>query len=306
MNRFDYRLLAKRKGWEKPVHPNLTLAKPLLSSVIYYNYLLGMQPELTPSGMFEEPEKSQVYLDLIQHGAIASTEEKVHSIYSHNDYEYQTYKFAVHSNAYNNDLPDANAIIHTLKGLKKVCPELHSHATEGSTKYLRIDRDLANCKFDLGAFNCSSVVSSLGELYCKIELYLGQKGSRKYRILYLYLTPDSKIKIYTNHYSARVNKCVLKSILSKLGKHSNWTPGGIPSLYKQLLISVLYGIYRETGDLFDFVMSSPKEQQRSIIREGLLAGLNSKSIKPPQDGSLTDLIASIAERVTWVKYEKEE
>ena len=266
-----------------------------------------MQPELTPSGMFEDPEKSQVYLDLIQHGAISSTEEKVHSMYLHNDYEYQTYAHAVSANKFNKDHPNDNAIIHTLRDLSKVCPALHSHATEGSTKYLRIDRDLANCKFDLGAFNCSSVVSSLGEMYCKIELYLGHKGSRKYRILYLYLTPYSKIKIYTNHYSTCINKCVLKSVLSNLGKNNNWTlPGARPSLYKQLLISVLYGIYRETGDLFDFVLSSAKEQQSSIIKEGLLAGLNSKSIKPPQDGSLTDLIASIAERVTWVKSDKEE
>ena len=300
MNRFDYLLLSKVKGW---YNTSVTFPEPLLSSVIYYNYLLGMQPELSPAGMFAEPEKSQVYLDLIQHGAIASTEEKVHAIYSHNDYEYQTYAHAVSTNSFNRDLPEANAIIHTLKGLRKVCPKLYSHATEGTTKYLRVDRDLSNCKFEAGVFNCSSVVSSLGEMYCKIELYLGDKGSRKYKMFYIYLTPESKIKIYTNNWR---DKQLLKSILSKLGRHSNWSPGSRPSLYKQLLMSVLYGIYRDTGDLFDFVLSSAKEQQRSIIREGLLVGLNSKCIKPPQDGSLTDLISTIAERVTWVKSNQEE
>ena len=71
--------------------------------------------------------------------------------------------------------------------------------------------------------------------------------------------------------------------------------------YKLILVKVLFNLLNATGDVFDFALSMSKEQQCSVVKEGLWAGLVS-SIKHPQDGSITDLLGCIADKVTYGSY----
>lgn len=304
LNRFDNTLVYQAKGWDSHSPTRYEYfgqkSRPVLSSEVYYNHLLGMQEELTPEGMFDDPEKAQVYLDLIKYGAVGSTLEEI-CVFFHRDVRsLLNYKDACEmiGSPY---FTVSKLIKEVIGDFKHVSPNLFHHAVDPHTLYLAVDPDPVTAEYyegyhqKNGAINLSTVVSSLGEIYSKVEVHPKDYSKKE---VYLYMSSLGKIKFFTR---GKVSKVDLRSIINFIGHKRKWSHGSTPTTYKLILMSILYSIYRESGDLFDFVLSSSEEQQLSIVREGLSSGLNSKYIKPPQDGSLTDLIACIAERVTWEK-----
>ena len=71
-NRYDYELLKPQVTTWDESSTHIFNHRPLLSTDLYYAHLLGCIDELTPAGMFAEPEKSQVYLDLLRKGCIGA------------------------------------------------------------------------------------------------------------------------------------------------------------------------------------------------------------------------------------------
>lgn len=271
--------------------------RPLLSTDLYYAYLLGNVDELTPAGMFAEPEKSQVYLDVLQKGCIGADLTTILLTAFESAYTYQEVMDLWKEDALHLQL-GARCINDVWDSLRKLNRNLYDELTKKKhTKYFLIGQPENSKAGTYGVLDTTTIVSSLGEVFIKSDIY-GSSRERKPRCLFMYVDSDANINIMTD---GRSTKHEVKQHIKHLIQSTPFTHGS--NAYKLILVKVLFNVLEESGSLFDFPLQVSKEQQCSIVKEGLWAGLVS-SIKHPQDGSITDLLSCIADKVTYGSYYK--
>ena len=299
-NNFDYSLMEATTTWNEDSN-HIFSTRPLLSTDLYYNYLLGAVKELTPAGMFEFPEKSQVYLDLLRNGCIGTDMGTLMLSLHDKAYSYSEVKEIMNSGMIH-VTKNASVIRNVFKELRELSEDLHSRLAGTLCSYIPIgEPEVIRTGGASGVIDCTILVSSLGEVLIKCTIFsdlLYKKYTDKPRALFIYVDTLCNINILTDGRSSKQEiKQYLKNILQLSAfKYEN-------NVYKLVLVKVLFNVLETSGDMFDFALQMSKEQQCSIVREGIWAGLVS-SIKHPQDGSITDLLSCIANKVTYGSYYK--
>lgn len=300
LNYHDGKLLKSIAATWDQDSPHIFSTKPLLSTDLYYSYLLGSVYELTPAGMFAEPEKSQVYLDLLAKGCIGASPEALDIATlgygcTYKDITQTWVEAMLHANS------PALAIKDMFESVRRLNKDLFGELTSKDTTYITIGGGRKTYKpYRTGEMHISIIVSSLGEIIITCEiLNRNREKSIKPRSLILYVSTDASIHVMTD---GRSTKEEVKSQIKNLIYGDSITNVGA-NIHKLILVKILFNILETSGDLFDFAMDISREQKCQLVKEGILAGLSS-SIKPTQDGSITDLLGCIAEKVTYGSYYK--
>ena len=278
--------------------------RPLLSTDLYYKWISKQVECLTPSGMFEYPEKSQIYLEVIKKGAINASKL---SLLSTNRYQFFSY-----SELFNNEetrvypmgFPsnESSRIKATFKNIKKFNIDLFNKFSTTDINFILVGRNSFVGNF--GGYSqlsseflmSTTLVSSIGELLVQCELYT--KSISKANLLYIYIDTEFNVRVMTEH---KIKIRDIKYIIKYVVENTSFTHG--TQIYKLILTKALFTVLEKTGELFDFALNMSKEQQCSLVKEALWAGFGS-GISAPQDGSLTDLLAYISSKVTLETYTK--
>ena len=263
---------------------------PILSPEIYYKYMLGTLDAISPIAMFDSPEKSQVYLDIIHHGAINAPVDRIVSLFG--QYEILTLRQAWETESMHHMLNSARTVKEVLRAFKDVARSVHNHIVEDDeTRYFpTLDAETRRWEGDSPLVSSKALITSRGELLVKLDYYTSERGRDT---ALMYLTDKGDLRFLIEY---PMDKRTLKHIFKTVCAQGKKT--GLPRV---IYNKILYSMYEESGDLFDFAMDISWEQRRNILVEGVSAGFSS-GIKHPQDGSITDLIASIANKVTMETY----
>lgn len=204
-----------------------------------------------------------------------------------------------------------NNIGDTLEVVRKYAPERYKELSSADVHYfLSVQDKLAggdSIRTDPLArieHTAQCLVSTNGGMLIDVKTHAIKSWSRaapKHMQSLIYVTPQGRIEYYYQEdpdLGLDVKISGMPELEALMGRDST---SAIVAFWH-----ILYTILREDGSLFDFVQHLSSEQVGHLMYESMLAAQSPvPGIKAPQDGSLTDLIHTIASRVDLIPIAKE-
>jgi hypothetical protein len=191
------------------------------------------------------------------------------------------------------------SVVNMLDSLKKISTCLPSKVVPPlGTYYVPISLEISlYAKHRADLFNSMCLAGSDGTLLWKSTYSdnYKQKIFIAEPCMYFILTPSLDIYVVLRESSKRYTRIIEEEF---------YPPG---TVNKAILWSILYGMLEYDGTVFDFVPGLMLPQIESIISEALLMGIKSDpaDLEHEEDGSITDLVTSIARKVKLVTYPEE-
>lgn len=287
------------------------------SHLLYYEYLCN-EGLLSPVACFSDPLSTGKRIQYIKKGILDKTPEEILPKMKEDDAErtrnFWDYPSAIADCEYLASKPAAYdsdsemayrnrplSILNTIEGLDTIAEFLPKKALPSKcTQYISLHLSKYYGKPGAHIGNNSVLIAGVdGSLIYSIKYRdnsLRKRAEFVGRYLdptgYVVVTPNSDIYVVLQESKVRYSR-ILELDLN--------LPKSVSSV---MLWAILYTLLKEDGSVFDFVSGLMEKQVDSIMSESIIMGTraNPAELEHEEDGSITDLVSSIARKVKLVTY----